>query len=123
MTIMPKGQITKLKGSICNMPIESGSVCSVLPRDIDSSGVVFFQLKRKLSHKFPVISEPVRPEKINSILEFPVENNHLYENIIILPNSNSESIDFHVDSSDKIINTDTNENNLNSTTENLESEF
>lgn len=63
VTIMPKGQFHKLKGVICNIPIETGNVCSVLPRGIHSSGVIFVQLKRKLSHKFPVISEPVRPEK------------------------------------------------------------
>jgi len=57
VTIMPKGEFPKLKGAICNIPVETGNVCNVLLRGVDSSNVVFVQLKRKLSHKFPVMTE------------------------------------------------------------------
>ena len=103
VAILPKGQFPKLKGAICNIPVETGNVCNVLPRGVDSSGVVFVQLKRKLSHKFPAISEPVRPGILDSLLRFLVENNHLYANtyinlpnIIQLDNENSENIDFEI---------------------------
>jgi len=58
VAIMPKEQFPKLKGATCNIPVETGNICNILPRGADSSGVVYVQLKRKLSHKFPVISEP-----------------------------------------------------------------
>ena len=32
IAIMPKGQTPKLKGSICNVPIDTNDVTNVLPR-------------------------------------------------------------------------------------------
>ena len=32
IAIMPKGQSPKLKGAVCNVPVETESVCNILPR-------------------------------------------------------------------------------------------
>ena len=34
---MPKGQDPKLKGAICNVPLEADDVCNILPRGADSN--------------------------------------------------------------------------------------
>ena len=79
-----KGEFPKLQGAICNIPIETpNSVCNVLPRGTDSSGVINVELKRKLSYKNPVISQQVRPERILELLRYLIINNSLYRNINI----------------------------------------
>ena len=45
---MPKGQSPKLKGVLCNVPIDVADICNILPRPADSNGTVIIKLKRKL---------------------------------------------------------------------------
>ena len=45
---MPKGQTPKLKGSICNVPIDTNDVTNILPRGADINGIIMIKLKRKL---------------------------------------------------------------------------
>ena len=45
ITIMPKGQTPKLKGSICNVPIDTNDATNVLPRGADSNGIIMIKLK------------------------------------------------------------------------------
>ena len=33
-----KEEIAKIKGSICNVPIEAATICNILPRPADSNG-------------------------------------------------------------------------------------
>ena len=42
--IMPKGKFPKLKGSICNVPIDTADMVNVLPRGADSNGLVVVKL-------------------------------------------------------------------------------
>ena len=51
VTIMPKGNFPKLKGSICNVPIDTVDISDVLPREADSNDLVVIKLKRKLTHR------------------------------------------------------------------------
>ena len=44
---MPKGQQRKVKGAICNVPVECDETCKVLPRPPERSGIML-KLKRKL---------------------------------------------------------------------------
>ena len=39
-TVMPKGRFPKLKGSICNIPVESNDITNALPRSADSNGLL-----------------------------------------------------------------------------------
>ena len=80
---MPKGQFPKIKGAICNIPVQTENVCNILPRGIDSSGLVFVQLKRKMSYKWHVYSEGVRPQILHAMLQYLKENNSLYSDVVI----------------------------------------
>ena len=35
-----KGEFAKMKGSICNIPIEIANICNILPRPADSNGLI-----------------------------------------------------------------------------------
>ena len=48
VVIMPKGNFPKIKGAICNVPMETEDVCNVLPRPACSNGLLLLKLKRKL---------------------------------------------------------------------------
>ena len=55
IVIMPKGQSPKLKGAICNVPLETESACDTLPRGADSNSIVMLKLKRKLVYRGHVL--------------------------------------------------------------------
>ena len=74
----------------------------VLPRGSGSNGVINVERKRKLSRKFPVISQQVRCEKIQAALNYLVTHNHLYENIntvlaVVSPEEINNENDFPID--------------------------
>ena len=83
LLIMPKGQFSKVKGAVCNVPVESDSMCNILPRGSDNNGLVLLKLKRKLSYHGHVLFEPARPDVVKSVLCYLKENNFLYKNIVI----------------------------------------
>ena len=70
VAIMPKGQMPKVKGSICNVPIDTNKVYNVLPRASDSTGIIMVKLKRKLIYNGHVLFEPVRPDAIRRVLQY-----------------------------------------------------
>ena len=41
-----KRGLAKLKGSVCNIPIEAANVCNNFPRLVDSNKLIFVKLKR-----------------------------------------------------------------------------
>ena len=49
--VMPKGQQRKIKGAICNIPVECDQTCNHLSRAPESSGIIRLKLKRKLQFK------------------------------------------------------------------------
>ena len=64
VSIMPKGKFPKLRGSICNIPIESDNITNVLSRGADSNGLLIVKLKPKSSYRGHVYFKAVRPELI-----------------------------------------------------------
>ena len=42
---MPKGQFQKLKGPICNIPIDTSDTTNILLHSADSSGLIMAKLK------------------------------------------------------------------------------
>ena len=56
---MPKGQFQKLKGAICNIPIDTSDTTNILRHSADSSGLIMVKLKHKLSFRGHVCSRPV----------------------------------------------------------------
>ena len=52
ITTMFKGQTSKIKRKICNIPVqEIGTNCSILPRRPKTNGIVILKLKKKLNIK------------------------------------------------------------------------
>ena len=84
VTIMPKGQSPKIRGAICNVPINSEEICNVLPRGMDNNGIVQVRLKKRLNFKSHVYFEAVRPEYLQNVLTFLKQENPLYSDINIV---------------------------------------
>ena len=87
VTIISKGQAPKMKGAICNVPINAADICNVLPRGMDNNGIVRVALKKKMCFKSNVYFQPVRPNFVNEILLYLENANHLYSDIEIQINS------------------------------------
>ena len=91
VSIMPKGRFPKLKGSICNIPIDLADITNVLPHGGDSNGLVVVKLKRKLNYQGHVYFEADRPETVFHSLLYLRQNSALYSDIeIILDNIPSD---------------------------------
>ena len=72
---MPKGQSPKLKGSICNVPVDTNDVANTLPQGADSNGLVMIKLKRKLMYRGHVYFEAVSPNVVMAALSYLKQNN------------------------------------------------
>ena len=81
VTIMQKGQCLKIKGAICNVPINADDICKVLPRGMDNNGNVQLYLKKRLNFKSHILFEAVRPKVAHDVLDFLKKNNALYYDI------------------------------------------
>lgn len=51
IAVMHKGQQRKIKGAICNVPVECDQTCNILPRPTERSGIILLKLKRKLEFR------------------------------------------------------------------------
>ena len=49
--VVPKGQQRKIKGAICNVPVEYVQTCNILPCPPERSGIILLKLKIKLEFK------------------------------------------------------------------------
>ena len=67
---MEKGEFAKVKGNICNMPIEAANICNILPRPADSNRLIVVKFKRDLKYIGYVHFEPVRPNVIYQTLDY-----------------------------------------------------
>ena len=83
VAIMPKGQFPKLKGAICNIPIETIDITNTLPQGAETSRFLMVKLKRKLNFLGHVYFQAVSLESIYVALSFLKENNAFYSNINI----------------------------------------
>ena len=61
---MPKGQQRKIKGAICDIPVECDQTYNILPRPSERSGIILLKLKRKLELIGHVYFQAVRPQII-----------------------------------------------------------
>ena len=87
-----KGEFSKIKGSICNIPIEVANVCNILPRPSVSNGLIVVKLKRDLKYRGHVYFEPVRPHVIYQALIHLKSHNKFYEDISIAKGLSSEDM-------------------------------
>ena len=85
---MPKDQSPKLKGALCNIPVEHVDVNPLLLRTADSNRLVKVKLKKKLEYKGHVLSEPVRTRFTVGLLAFCLAflrffSHHILMNILV----------------------------------------
>ena len=60
VVIMPKGKLPKIKGSLCNIPVnEVYDNCISLPRPADSNGLLIVKLKPKVEYCSHALFETV----------------------------------------------------------------
>ena len=81
--LLQSDQSPKLKGAICNVPLETESVCDTLPRGADSNGIAMLKLKRKLIYRGHVFFAAVQPDIVLTVLQYLKLSHYLYENITI----------------------------------------
>ena len=80
---MPKGQERKIKGAVCNVPVNCDQTRKILPCPPERSGIILLKLKRKLQFRGHVYFQPARPEFIMTTLNWLTAYNPLYKDIQI----------------------------------------
>ena len=74
---MHKGQQRKIKGAVCNVPIECDQTYNQLPHPPNRSCLIMLKLKRKLqSQRRHVYFQASRPELIQQVLNWLRVHNH-----------------------------------------------
>ena len=90
-----KGEFSKIKENIINVPVNTENTCNRLPRSCDSNGLIIVKLKRRMKYRGHVFFEPVRSSMICEALEYLKTHNMFYEDIIIsLGLTSDEILDF-----------------------------
>ena len=70
IVVMHKGQQRKIKGAICNVPVECDQTCNKLPHPPDRSCIIILKLKRQLKSRGNVYFQASRPELIQQVLNW-----------------------------------------------------
>ena len=74
--VMHKGQQRKIKGAICNVPVECDQTWYQLPHQPDRSCIMILKVKRKLQSRGHVYFQASRPELIQQVLNWLRVHNH-----------------------------------------------
>ena len=90
--VTPKRQQRKIKGAICNVPIECDLTCNQLPRSPDRSGIIMLKLKRKLQFRGQVYFQAARKELIQQVLNWLKVHNPSYKDILVDINNINSNI-------------------------------
>ena len=77
IVVMHKGQQRKIKGAICNVPVECDQTCNQLPHPPDRSCTIILKLKRKLQSR-DVYFQASWAELIQQVLNWLKVHNPLY---------------------------------------------
>ena len=78
-----KGQQRKIKGAVCNVPIECDQTYNQLPHPPNRSCLIKLKLKRKLQSRRHVYFQASRPELIQQVLNWLKVHNPLYKDILV----------------------------------------
>ena len=87
-----KGEFSKIKGSICNIPIEAANICNILPRPAVSNGLIVVKLKRDLKYRGHVCFERVCPHIVYQEVNHLKSYNKFYEGISIAKDLSSKDM-------------------------------
>ena len=84
IVVMHKGQLRKIKGVICNVPVECDQTCNQLPHLPDRSCIIILELKRKLQEaRGHVYFQASPPELIQQVLNWLKVHNPWYKDILV----------------------------------------
>ena len=87
-----KGELAKMKGSICNVPIEAAIICIILPRKAVSNELFVVKLRRDLKYRDHVYFESVRPNTICQELAYFKSHSKFYEEMSLAMGLSSEEM-------------------------------
>ena len=89
---MPKGQQPKIKGAVCNIPVQVNAVTNCLPRQTDEE-ILYVRLKKKIIFNGHVYFESVRPDFVEAALNYLKAFNPFYSDVFInVENINRELV-------------------------------
>ena len=84
ITIITKGQTRKIKGAICNIPVQKIVMnCIILSRSPKGNGIFIVKLNRKIQCICHVSFEVVRPEMVAKLLTYLQNINPSQKNIVV----------------------------------------
>ena len=81
--VIHKGQQRKIKGAICNVPVQCDQTCNQLPHQPDRPCRIILKLQRKLQSRGHVYFQASRPELIQQVLNWLKVHNPLYKDILV----------------------------------------
>ena len=81
IVVMPKGQQRKIKGAICNVPVDCDQTRNIMPCPPERFGIILLKLKRKIQFRGHVYFEAAGPEFIMTAPNRLKTNNILYKDI------------------------------------------
>ena len=87
-----KGESFKIKGSVCNIPVEAANTCNILPRPAVSSELILVRLKRDLKYRIHIYFEPVCSHILYQALAYLKSHNNVYTDISITKGHSSEEL-------------------------------
>lgn len=68
---------------MCNVPIKTVNISSLLPRQAESNELIILNLKKKVDYKRHVLLYLVYPSVIVDVLEYLKAHNNLYSDFVI----------------------------------------
>ena len=81
-----KGEFSKIKENVCNIPTVATNIYNVLPRPSVSNGLIVIKLKRNLKYRGHECFKPVRPRIIYQA------HNKFYKDIPIVKGPSSDEM-------------------------------
>ncbi|XP_070559937.1 uncharacterized protein [Ptychodera flava] len=78
---LPSGGQHGLRGQVVLVPSNIQKTATTLPRQTSESQIVALSLKRRLSDKYSVKKQYIRPHNVNEALEYLKKNNPFYKNV------------------------------------------
>ena len=92
IVVMYKGQQRKIKGAICNVPVECDQTCNQLSHPPDRCCIIILKLKRKLQSRGHAYFRASRPELIQQVLNWLKVHNPLYKDILVDINNTDSNL-------------------------------
>ena len=79
---LPTGGQHGLRGQVVLVPSNIQKTANTLPRQTSESQIIALSFKRRLSDKYSVTKQHIRPYNVNEALVYLKENNPFYNDVI-----------------------------------------